>query len=240
MADLTVHFACVTRAGTGASACGMVVTDPRTARPIHEAGLYLGDCASAQDAAFAGLLRVLEAIKSLGPDNVELRCANEWLVRQLTGASPIDQTGQMELYEQIIGHLLKLDSWSIGLVDAADNRPAADLAERAVTDAAGVTDLDAEQARRRHHEQHTGVPQWTVELLDEPGADCPAGCPPRRRYAFGPDTPAGFCVHAALVALTDGPLTWTDPKQRRMTTLCPHCDAALQITVVRDDLPDAP
>lgn len=212
----------------------MIVIDARTARPIHESGGYLGDRATAQDAAFASLLTVLETIAEMNADSLELQCTNEWLVRQVTGASPIDQPTQMELYEQVVGRLLQLDTWKIVVVEATEIQRAADLAERAVADAAGLTDLNVNEARAAHHEQHTGVPQWTVELLEDPGPDCPARCRTGRKYAFGPDLPAGFCVHAGIVALTDGPLTWSDPDQKRMTTVCPNCDVALRITVVRD------
>lgn len=234
MADLIVQFASTTRPETGASACGVIVTDARSARPIHESGDYLGDCPSAQDAAFAGLLKVLETLVPLSPESVELQCTNEWLVRQVTGAAPIESPAQIDLYEQVIGHLLRLDSWRISVSDVQEIQRAVDLAERAVTDAAGVSDLDVESAAQTQHEKHTGIPQWTVQLLDDPGPDCPARCRTDRKYAFGPDMPAGFCVHAGIVALTDGPLTWTDPQQKRMTTVCPHCDATLRIDLVRD------
>jgi len=234
VADLIVQFACTTRPETGASACGLIVTDARSARSIHESGHYLGDCPSAQDAAFSGLLKVLQTVESLSPDTLELQSTNEWLVRQVTGASPVETPEQVELYERVIGHLLKLDSWRISVADVREIQRSVDLAERAVADAAGVSDLDVDAAARAHHEQHTGVPQWTVTLLDDPGRDCPARCQPNRKYAFGPDMPAGFCVHAGIVSLTDGPLTWSDPKQTRMTTVCPNCDVTLQIEVVRD------
>lgn len=234
MADLIVQFASTTRPETGASACGLIVTDARSARAIHESGHYLGDCRSAQDAAFAGLLRVLETVESLSPDTVDLQCTNEWLVRQVTGASPIDSPEQIELYEQVIGHLLRLDSWRISVTEPRAIQRSADLAERAVADAAGVTDLDVDAAARAHQQRHTGIPQWTAQLLEDPGPDCPSRCQADRKYAFGPDLPAGFCVHAGIVALTDGPLTWPDPQQKRMTTVCPHCDVTIRLDVVRD------
>lgn len=212
----------------------MVIVDARTARAIHESAHYLGDCESAQDAAFAGLLQVLQTTAELQPDSLDLQCTNEWLVRQVTGASPIDQPNQIDLYEQVIGRLLQLDSWRLSVIDADESQRAAALAERALADAAGITELNVSDARTAHHEHHTGVPQWTVELLEEPGTDCPARCKAGRKYAFGPDLPAGFCVHAGIVALTDGPLTWSDPDQKRMTTVCPNCDVTLQITVIRD------
>ncbi len=230
--ELTVQFSCLFQGRTGPASCGIVVFDHRSARSIHEAGYYLGDLPSHQAAMFSALLKALEVAMPLNPASLDLRCSNELLVRQLTGAAAVGRDDEVDLYEQSLAALLRLDTWQIGLIDPTENQRAAELAQRAMGEAGEVAELDAETASRLHERRHTGVPQWTVELLEDPGAQCPARCEAGRAYAFGPDTPAGLCVHAALVALTDGPLVWTDPEQRQMTSLCPRCEVALRLRLV--------
>lgn len=226
--DLLVQFDCIGRDDDRAAALGVVVTDQRTARSIHQAGYYLGATASHHSAQLAALARALELALPLAPDRLELRCCNELLVRQLTGAASV-ALGDTEQLEQIVMNLLQVDSWQIGLVEPQDNQPARQLAQRAVDEAGDITDLHHEDAPQQQQRQFTGVPQWTVTLTENPGPDCPAGCAAGRAYPFGPDVPAGLCVHAAIVALTDGPMVWPDPAQTRMTTVCPHCQVPVEI-----------
>ncbi len=226
--DLSIDFASVTRGRAGPSACGVVITDRTSARTIHETGHYLGDQPSAQAALVAALSEALDAAVPLEPQAVELRCASELLVRQVTGQSPGGDTPQ-NLLDEVTMKLLALDSWRIVATDAAESiRAAESLAERALAGAGQVSDLEAEDAKRRRDVRFTGVPQWTVQLMEEPEG-CPAACRCGQRFAFGPDIPAGLCVHAALIALTDGPMVWNDPQQRQMTTLCPHCSCTIRI-----------
>ncbi len=226
---LIVHFDWLRHSEQSDAACGLVVLDQRSARPVHEAGLYLGKLASDQRAAFTALVRAIELAAPMQPEQLDLRCANELLVRQITGEAPLVEQANIDLYQRAITALLRLNAWQIGLIEAEQRRPATELAQRALTEATDITDLSAADVPQLHHHAHTGVPQWTVELLEDPGVDCPARCRPGRRFAFGPDTPAGFCVHAMIVAMSDGPMGWTDPTQQRMTSSCPHCDAPMRI-----------
>ncbi len=234
--DLTIDFASVTRAGD--SACGIVITDRRSARTIHETGHDLGTRPAAQTALMAALDQALDAAAPLQPESIELRCASELLVRQITGQSPVDDQAN-DLFETVTLKLLGVDSWRLVAVEAGEVRAAESLAERALAEAGSVTDLQPDTAAQRQQERYTGIPQWTIEFLDEPG-DCPAGCRAGQRFAFGPDTPAGLCVHAAIVALTDGPMIWEEPEQQQMTTLCPHCDTPLRIRRVTSDQSPGP
>jgi hypothetical protein len=235
--DLIVHFDCLVAQAAGPAACGVVVIDHNAARPVHEAGYYLGDQPSVSAANLAALVKSLEVVCTMGPGRVDLRCPDELLIRQVTGASPVVDGDQAPVFNQIVRALLRLDNWQISFADRDEYRRPTELAERAMNEAGEVTDLHAEDARRLHHQSHTGIPQWTVTLLEAPGADCPARCQAGAKYPFGPDVPAGLCVHAALVALTDGPLVWDDSDQTRMTTVCPHCDVPIEIN--RVDQPDA-
>lgn len=227
--DLVVQFDCVTQGRAGPAACGIVVIDAQTARTVHEAGYYLGESPTPQVAQFETLSRSLDLAASLAPDRLDLRCANELLIRQVTGASPINDEREQSLFEQMVVALLRFDSWQIGLMGEEDDRRPAELAERALTEAGEVVELHHEQAKTEQHESHTGVPQWTVRLMEPPGAGCPARCKAGVAYPLGPDTPAGLCVHAAQVAITDGPLYWADDQQQRMTSVCPVCEVPLQI-----------
>ncbi|MFA7236946.1 MAG: reverse transcriptase-like protein [Phycisphaeraceae bacterium] len=240
--DLILQFDHLVRGPRHATAVGIVITDAQAARAIHEAGHDLGDQPTPQAAALAALLKSLQVVAPLRPDTLELRCCNELLVRQITsggaacGTSGVSggggETSEAAIYEQVLALLLRIDSWRMTLIEPADNRRAYELAERAFAEGGPVTDLHHHDSRQLHHSAHTGIPQWTVELLEHPGHDCPAHCTAGKKYPFGPDLPGGFCVHAAIVALADGPMTWSDPDQKQMTTYCPHCETPLRITRV--------
>jgi len=225
--DLSIDFASITRGRAGPSACGVVITDRTSARAIHASGHDLGEQPSAQTALLAALDQALDVARPLQPQAVELRCASELLVRQITGRSPIEDD-PANRFESVTMKLLGLDSWRITAVEASGVRDAEALAERALAEAGEVTELHPDQAAQRQQERHTGIPQWTVEFIDEPDG-CPAGCRAGQRFAVGPDTPAGLCVHAAVVALTDGPMVWDSREQQSMTTLCPHCDCTIRL-----------
>jgi ribonuclease HI len=226
--DLLIHFDCVGLDEAGTAGLGVVITDRRTARAIHEVGCYLGPCGSPHGAQIAALVRALEMALPLQPERLELRCCNELLVRQLTGGASV-AIGDSAPLEQAVMQLLRVDSWQIGLADPADNQRARQLAQQAVDEAGDVTALHHDDAQQQQRRDHTGVPQWTLTLAEDPGPDCPAGCAARRAYPFGPDVPGGLCVYAALVGLTDGPLVWDDPQQRRMTSVCPQCEVPIEI-----------
>lgn len=209
----------------------MVIVDQATARPIHQSGHVIPAGGSVHRQALQGLITSLDQAAALKPQRVDLCCDNEELVEQITAGRFIESDAQGWL-EQALRLLLSFDQWQIKADPEQLERRCAELADQAVSSGAAVDQLTADQAHRRQSESQTGVPQWTVELLEEPGADCPAGCKAGRKYPFGPDVPQGLCVHATEVALTDGPLHWDDPTQQRMTTYCPHCEAPMRIVRV--------
>lgn len=235
---LTARFDCVRHEHHTDAACGLILFDQATARTIHETGCYLGKTHSPHHALLLALLRMLDLALPSKPQRLELACTSELLIRQITGELPISDPAERDLVEQAMAMLLKLDIWQISLTDDADRAQVSDLARRALLEACDVNDLDLQTSDLRHHPDHTGVPQWTIELLEDPGDQCPARCNSGRRYAFGPDTPAGLCVHAAIGALIDGPLCWPDPDQQRMTTSCAHCGTPLRIERASSDRRD--
>lgn len=230
--NIAVHFTVAVRAAEQAATCGVVIVDQASARPIHEAGYNLPWPGSAHAVAVAALIQALQAACELHPQTIDIRCDNELLVRQMTGGASTGDPTVNELIERASLLLLQTDTWRIGTLEPGQGRRPGELAERAMQEATTVTDLDPQQAATRHGRASTGVPQWTVALLEEPGPDCPARCRADHRYPLGPDTPAGLCVYAATAALNDGPLHWTDPEQEQMTTFCPECEVPLRITRV--------
>jgi hypothetical protein len=189
----------------------------------------------------ASLVRALSITAEMAPETLAIQCGDELLARQVTGEARVVDEHANEQFDAVLGLLLQLSSWQIRAIEPEQMQDAMELARRALEEAGSVTDLDAAEAPRLHQQAHTGVPQWTLSILDQGDQPCPARCSEGQRFAFGPDTPAGLCVHAALVALTDGPLTWPDPTQRRMTTSCPHCDRTLRLEKLAgpDDPPPA-
>jgi ribonuclease HI len=230
--NLTLHIATSGGEAGDAYACGVVVVDQASARPVHEAGYLLGRLESPHVADYRSLIRAIELVLPLKPADVEIRCLSQRLVNQITGAEMVDSAAIEPLYEQTLALLLQLDLWRLTLSTREESRRAMELADHALRQSGDVVRLDTDTAATQQQAKHTGVPQWTVELLEEPGRDCPARCKAGIRYAFGPDTPAGFCVFATSVSLVDGPLNWPDRSQKRMTTVCPHCEVPLQIQIV--------
>lgn len=243
MSELVVEFCAV--AGGGAAeggagwTAGVVVTDVATARPVHESGHVL-EAGGEGEAGYLALLRALEQIEPLEATDVELRCDSQALVDQLVGGGATEGDAAVEaLFEQAMMRLLRIGLWRIRCVEAGQLQRPAELAEVAAGEAAtsaagdgsgGVVELDAEDVKRqRERSQAAGVPRWTVEFAEDAGPRCPADCRAGQRFGFGPDTPPGFCVHAMAAVVEDGPLAWQDPQQRRMFTLCPHCDVPIDI-----------
>ncbi len=208
-------------------ACGVVVTDTDAARSIHEAGYYLGELADRDRAAEEALLKAVTAAGEEEPETLEVGCTDAGLVERVTTGAV---EGASEALQKALWALLGFENWRIRVVEQGEVQRAAELASEAMGRAGPVDVLNASTAAKQQKQAFTGVPQWTVTLLEDPGRDCPAGCGPDRTYPFGPDTPAGFCVYAARAVLQEGPLGWeAGSGQQRLTMLCPVCDAPMRI-----------
>lgn len=230
---LTAYFAARGVPDGGPASCGLVLNHRETERPIYEAGHFLGSQIRLEAAPYLALLRLLDIAADSSPDQLELCCPHRDLIEQITTASPSGPDEIQDLHTQVMMKLLRFDHWQIKLANPEPLRRPRELAESALREACDCVDLSIESSTQQQKQQHTGVPQWIVELLEDPGADCPARCTVGRRYPFGPDLPAGFCVHAARIALEDGPLLWADTEQTRMTTMCPFCEIPMRIERVQ-------
>lgn len=230
--NLVIEIETVMGSSGGQAAYGFVVTDADSARAIHEAA-HLAEASDPLLVNYEALMRVVDLLIDERPEQAEIRCTSREMIEQITGGGPAQSGGEAErAYESVMMRLLKLDSWSLVPHDRGHSRRATQLAQHALEAGGDVVSLEIDDAAVQQKQRHTGVPQWTVELLDDAGERCPARCKAEVRFPFGPDTPAGFCVYAAAVALADGPMAWSDPQQQRMTTVCPHCDVPMRIVRV--------
>lgn len=227
--DLTIFVSCRYVASEGQAAAGIVAVDEHRARAIHESGRELGVLGSAQEAAAAALERAIDVAEQFKPDSVAIRCDNELLVRQVTGAAEPGDAASRDRLGRVMVALLRLSGWHISVAEPSEARRSSELAQQAIE--AGEVSVAVEDAEGggAAGERVAVSPEWTAMLLAEPGPRCPSRMKPGRRYPFGPTTPSGCCIHAAEAALTDGPPRWLEAAQRRMTTLCPHCEAPIQL-----------
>ncbi|MEX2673705.1 MAG: hypothetical protein WD294_16515 [Phycisphaeraceae bacterium] len=251
MSELLVEF-CALRgqqaAEEGAAdvwAGGVVITEIETAKPVHAAGDLLPDAEAAPDALYRAMLQALSVIEELDPAEVELRCDSPTLVEQLTGGGAIEvEAGLEALFEQAMLRLLRLGLWRIRCVETAELHRPRELAEQTLTATPGVEpaptepeptpDSPAENAAGNIRDKVGGGSGtrwggWSVVFAEDAGKRCPMDCRARQRFHFGPGTPEGFCIQALPAIAEDGPLTWDDPQQQRMTTQCPHCDVPMDI-----------
>lgn len=230
--NVTVHIQVRRLDPAGDCACGIVVRDDQTLRPVHEAGYFLGRDLADDDAHYHALVRALELLLPLRPNVADLCCGRQSLIDQITGLAPLTSASARPILQQVQQLLLRLDGWKLTLQPPDAQPQAQDLARQALDEEHDVSRLSADESAQQFHHEHTGVPQWTLEILEDAGPRCPGKCRAGERYAFGPDTPASLCVYAAEAALADGPLHWPDPTQERMTTVCAHCHTPLRIQLV--------
>jgi ribonuclease HI len=123
--NLVVHVATACHNATGRSACGIVVTDAETSRTIHELLRELASPVSSRGAEYEAMLKAVEVIAPLNPEEIEFRTGTPWLIDQLTGIEPSDDP----LFEQLQMALLRLDLWRIRGAEGLGLRYAEELAK---------------------------------------------------------------------------------------------------------------
>jgi ribonuclease HI len=220
------------RGNPGPAAAGVVVRDADNSRTLFEAGYILGRTTNNQ-AEYQGLIRALEDAARLGANELDIRSDSELLVRQLKGEYRVKSVDLKPLYERAVKLLDGFKAWRIKHVPREHNRRADELANRAMDAAADVA-LPAQPqtpAEPRDVSQTAGPsgPWCRVKLNGNPGSRCPARWDPAAVYAFGPTTPAGFCIYAAapVLALLEHrpPASPSQPVRTR----CPRCGVGIEI-----------
>jgi hypothetical protein len=68
------------------------------------------------------------------------------------------------------------------------------------------------------------IPRWSAVIQGAAGA-CPMGCAVGRRFAFGPHTPKGFCVHAGQAMYMTDPFSLMETVE----TSCGHCGLLVRV-----------
>lgn len=188
--------------------CGITISNTATGEAVRELSYIVARGDSAAAAQYNGLLRAIDAVTPLRPEEVEFHSPSQQLVNQIIGAEAIGDAALGSLHQRAMMGLLKLDSWHI----THEKRAAEQTAEMPI----------ARQPRVVH--------RWTARFTASGGPACPLPPAEGKLYAFGPGTPSGLCVHAAEVILSEGPLYWpTDQAEGEIT--CPTCGASIQVSV---------
>ncbi|MCX5658167.1 MAG: ribonuclease HI family protein [Planctomycetota bacterium] len=255
--NLTIYFDGGARGNPGPAAAGIVIRvdhdDPSLAKPIHEAGYFLGR-ATNNVAEYSALIRSAELVIPLKPAQVSFHSDSELLVRQITGQYRVKSPDLLPLYEKAQALLLRLDSWHIRHVYREANSRADELANLAIDakkDVVVHSSLDAAAAgapapasdgvakaappKPRPTEAPAGKPptalRWTATFPAAPPADqCPAPCPAGKAYAFGPTTEAGLCAYGAQAVLAAVDLD-PDAADQPQRVKCHRCAAVIKIEV---------
>jgi ribonuclease HI len=233
--ELIIYIDGGSRGNPGPAAAGVVINAKSDGKPVHEAGYYIGN-ATNNVAEYQGLIRSLQDAKKLGGEHVHIFSDSQLMVRQITGQYRVKSPDLQPLHEQAQMLLLEFSQWEIQHVLREKNTRADELVNIAlgkradiVIDAAGNQHCEADILER---DVVDDTPHWTARFAIRPSFDCPAMCDANKEYRFGPTTPQGLCIYAADVILDEGPLTWSDPKQREGETWCPRCNAQIILTRV--------
>lgn len=245
--NLTLQIDGGSRGNPGPASAAVVLTETDSRRVVHEAGYYLGR-ATNNVAEYSALLRGLDVAVRVGAKVLHIRSDSELMVRQLEGQYRVKSPDLKPLFEQAQSLMRRLGQVHVQHVYRDKNKRADELANMAMDakrDVIVVSGLDAPRPAEDPPGPASGQPstsapapdaptdpilsRWTAELLRSPGPRCPAACSPGKLYAFGPDTPAGFCVHAAAAALSLGPLAWKPGQDNRDQFPCPRCGVTIRI-----------
>ncbi len=189
---------------------------------------------------------------------VHINSDSQLMVRQITGEYRVKSADLQPLLEEAQAKLLKLSDWVIRHVPREQNARADLLANQAldagrdvilvagpgtkaaVTPAGGGADSDAVSASASPSSAAVGkagantAPKYTglrfrAWLVQHPGNACPARCPVKTPFVFGPGLPAGFCLHAAQAVFDENPTLWREAAVSSSQTECPKCGVAIEI-----------
>lgn len=135
--NVTLHIDGGSRGNPGPAAAGIVITDPDTKQPLHEAAYFLGT-ATNNVAEYTGLLRGLEAALRLGAKNIEIRSDSELMVRQIHGQYKVKSADLKPLYQDAVALLGRFEGWGLIHVRREKNKRADELVNKALDARADV------------------------------------------------------------------------------------------------------
>lgn len=116
----------------GPAAAAVVIHNAANGRIMLATGFYLGEITQ-QEAEFQGLIRGIEAAKSIGADELQVLHTNADLISLVTGATDTDDAEIEPLLAQVQMGLLRFDLWQLRRTDSAITGHRVEMIEQAIT-----------------------------------------------------------------------------------------------------------
>ncbi len=233
MSKVTIHVDGGARGNPGPAAGGVEIRDQSTGEPVHEAGYYLGRMTN-NVAEYKALVLALQHAVRLGVQDAQVFTDSQLMARQLTGEYRVKSPLLKPFHEQAQALLGQVPAWRIHHIPREQNRRADQLANMAMDakDDVVITgeggDNDEQPAPPGRLPEPAAVRCWEVCFTSPAGPQCPVGHHVGQKFRFGPITPSGMCVEAAVAAMPDRrpePEAGAGPSK----AACPRCDAGLRI-----------
>lgn len=248
--NLIVNVDGASRGNPGPASAGIVIRDAQAGKVVHEGGYLLGQSTN-NVAEYNGLLKSLEVLTALPrqPGTViHIHSDSQLMVRQITGEYRVKSADLQPLVARAQMMLRKLGPWKIFHVPREENRRADELANMAldagrdviVTSGDGslaspVTERTKPAATKGASAASSASTSpvagslFTARLTASPGTACPARCPAKTPFPFGPKTPENFCIYAAQAVFDEDPTLWNISKTTQAQTQCPRCGVGIEI-----------
>ena len=234
--NLIIHIDGGARGNPGPAAAGVVIQDAETHAPLHEAGYWLGT-ATNNTAEYQGLLRSLQIIVGMKPQQVTIYSDSELLVRQINGQYRVKAPTIKPLFESAQNLLQQLSTWQIHHVRREKNQRADELANVAMdakrdvivesfpTDATTPATSSPQPSATAPSNSdgqnaHTG---WIIGFTTDAGSTCSAKHTADQAFHMDHVTPAGLCIHAAKAVLG------SYPPVTPCEIACPRCGVGIRI-----------
>lgn len=244
--DFNINIDGASRGNPGPASAGVVVRDRATGKPIHEAGYLLGQSTN-NVAEYNGLLRGLEVIAKIPREpssEIHLHSDSQLMVKQIIGEYRVKSADLQPLVAEAQSRLRKLgNKWKINYVPREQNKRADELANMALDAGRDVIVLAGDGstatpsspvARASAAVSPSTIAAapgslFTARLTAAPGAQCPAHTPAKTPFAFGPKTPANFCIFATQAVFDEDPTLWRESKTTEAQTQCAKCGVSIEI-----------
>jgi phosphoribosylglycinamide formyltransferase-1 len=118
------------RGNPGPAAAAFIITSPE-GNQIQARAFYLGQTTN-NIAEYTALLKGLSAAKESGARKIKIRTDSELVARQVGGQYKVKNPGILEIYSQVMHLLSGFESWGIEHIYREANKPADELANRAM------------------------------------------------------------------------------------------------------------